>query len=327
MKRSRFYKHQKWHKIILIMIFLLSSGSAGQPTAVQAAPPAQDVTNVSTRYHFSILIPPDPICAGQDYDIIVTPLKDGDGKFKGQKFTYDTKNLVGITIGALVKNKSIGTLSPSKQISGFAWAVANALEDTDPQENPGEALFKFHAKKAGETELYFEALINGQYVAPAVPIKVVNCAYRVTMKYKRKGPIDIVTGSMPGTLIKSSDGQALTGEGLFTFTQIVTRLPPPCTYSISTLQSPTGIKANIVNPNASPLILHLSFDYAEATQTTIAKCKLGQLGTAAGQDTRQEDPDWFLDLPEVDFQEPWGTKKFPALNGGSMWITVVPVAP
>ncbi|RPI89668.1 MAG: hypothetical protein EHM40_20230, partial [Chloroflexi bacterium] len=197
--------------ILLALMLVFSLGGAGQPTAVQAAPPAQDITVTSHRYHFNIVMPPDPICVGKSYPIIVTPLRDGSGKFNGEKFNYDSRHLVGVTIEASVKNESIGTLSPRRKISGFAWAG----ENTDPNaENPGEADFTFRARKAGQTSLYFEATIDGRYVGPAVPIQVVNCRYKVTVSTRANASYPNLRSSIRSQTVgemTSTNGQNFSG--------------------------------------------------------------------------------------------------------------------
>jgi len=258
--------------ILLALMLVFSLGGAGQPTAVQAAPPAQDITVTSHRYHFNIVMPPDPICVGKSYPIIVTPLRDGSGKFNGEKFNYDSRHLVGVTIEASVKNESIGTLSPRRKISGFAWAG----ENTDPNaENPGEADFTFRARKAGKTDLYFEATIGGRYVGPAVPIQVVNCKYKVTAftnasaSYPnlRSYIISRTSGEM-----KSSDGQSFsstTGVNWQAFSYSAM-----CSHSHTFLPAQAQLNGTL---NQDQLTVQVTFDAASFSSQNCASSNSGQL--------------------------------------------------
>ena len=308
------------HTLNLILMLALSFGSAGQTVPAQAAPPAQEVTNVSTRYHFSIVIPPGPICAGKDYDIVVTPLEDSEGKYQGQKFKSNTKGLANIAIEALVKNPSIGKLSPNKQVSGFAWAVANALESTLQSDNPGEALFKFHAKKAGETDLYFEALIKGTYVGPVVPIKVVDCKYKLTMNYLMRqssaGTTGLLIGQMDTTL--EGDGEVYQGAGVLDSDR--TEVMSPCVFSSDGFDSPVTVTAKLTGSQDNQQ-LEVTVDYEPGQSSASITCR----GTRTP--TTTEDPTNWL-ATNATFSGNGGAQSFPidfAHWFGRLIITVTPV--
>lgn len=325
--------------VFLALICLLSLGSASQATPALAAPPAQEtVTNM--RFYLNISYP-TTFCAGREYSIGVTPLVELNGKRSdGEKFNYQDRIIPGVEITAEITATNIATINPARPQSKKSGYLPGDLLGTSSLEmqerlgNLGEVVFKLKAKKSGATNLILMAKVPGQwsggrdrYFGPqgmpaGGPIKVVDCEYQVTMTYRRQDPFGVATGFMPGTLVKS-DGQGLKGQGQFTFHEFASL--PTCTLTTSELKSPTGITARIVDPNASPLTLRLSFDYSEATKTIYGRCIMGRLGVATSQETVPEDPDWFLDLPEVYFKEPWGTRKFPTFNGGSMWITVKPV--
>jgi hypothetical protein len=306
----------------LALMLALSLGSTGQATMAQAAPPAQEVTNVSTRYHFSIRTPPDPICVGRDYDIAVIPLADTSGNYQGQKIKFDTKGLANITIGALVKNKSIGTLSPSKQVSGFAWAIAHALESTMESDNPGEALFKFHAKKAGETDLYFEALINGKYVGPVVPIKVVNCKYKLTMNYLMRQSSHGTTGLLFGHLdtLLEGNGEVYQGSGVLDSDR--TEAMAPCSFSSAGFDNPATITGKLTgSPDNQQL--EVAVDYEPGESSATITCPI----VGARTTTTTEDPTNWL-ATNATFLGTGGAQSFPidfAQWFGRLIITVTPV--
>jgi len=172
-----------WRALCATLVLGLSLGSPGLTLRAQAAPPARGADVVSdARYHLNIVRPPDPICAGRDYSIRVTPQVDGTVHRPGTQGTYSGISIPGVRIESTVADTRIGTLSPGSLISGFGDVV-------EAGDVPNEVTFSFHAKQVGATTLFFEALINHRhtlsgddvYIGPGMPIKVMNCKYQVAV--------------------------------------------------------------------------------------------------------------------------------------------------
>lgn len=229
--RSAENVHVLFSRLInLASIFVISLAGTDLPTSVQAAPPAQEITNM--RFYLNIHYPPT-LCVGREYSIRVTPLVELNGNREdGQKFNYQDRIIPGIAITAEIVNKNIATIDPAKPQSKTSGYLPESLLATSSLENQerlgdlGEVVFKLKAKKAGTTNLYLTAKVPGRwsggrdrYFGPqgmpaGGPIKVVNCRYKVTaFTYANASYPNLqsyLTSKTVGEM-KSSDGQNFSG--------------------------------------------------------------------------------------------------------------------
>lgn len=269
MKRSRFYKHRKWHRIILILVFLLSSGSAGRTTPVQAAPGADGLI----IYRMKIFMPPDPLCVGKDYSIKVRI--SADLQYEGEDGRYHdliSEGINGRKIEASVRDNNIAGISPRSLLTG--WDIDSV--------GPGEVEFRLKAKKAGNTVLFFETYIQEAaqslqepYFGSSVPIKVVNCRYKVTAftnasaSYPnlRSYIISRTSGEM-----KSSDGRSFSGTTgvnwqAFSYSAM-------CSHSHTFLPAQAQLNGTL---NQDQLTVQVTFDAASFSSQNCASSNSGQL--------------------------------------------------
>jgi len=306
--------------IILILAFALSLGSAGGATPAQAAPTGSEYEVI---YKLGIYIPDErPICAGRDYSIrvnLVASTKEYITHADKPLQNHVTKGVPGIPIEAFARDESVGTLSPGKLITG--WNVE--------QDAPGEATFTFHAKNAGETELYFETLVpkaitgnDDVYVGPVKKIKVVNCKLKVNMNYlmhqSSGGTTGLLNGQMDTTL--EGDGEVYQGTGILDSDR--TESMAPCTFSSDGFDSPTTVTAKLTgSPDNQQL--EVTVDYEPGESSTTITCPIGGTRTT----TRPEDPtDWLATT--ATFLGTGGAQSFPidfAHWFGRLIITVEPV--
>ena len=269
MKRARSYKHRKWYVIILILVFMLTSGSAGQAIPVQAAPSADR----QIIYRMKIFMPPDPLCAGKDYSIKVRI--SADQQYRGQDgelHDLTSEGITGIRVEAFARDNTIAQITPRSATTG--WDFENV--------GPGEIEFKLAAKKAGSTVLFFEANIpraaqSGQepYFGPQAPIKVVNCKYKVTAftytgaSYPnlRSYIISRTSGEM-----KSGDGQSFSGTTgvnwqAFSYSAM-------CSHSHTFLPAQAQLSGTL---NQDQLTVQVTFEAASFSTTNCASSNSGQL--------------------------------------------------
>lgn len=155
---------------MLIVIFAVMLGSAGQITSVSAGAAEPAPQGEFYTYKFGVYMPDPPYCVGQDYQVRVKVVK-----------AYIPDNVVdksypepvlAVRIESSARNESIATLSPR-------YSFAFDIEDDNYEF--GSVYFTLNAKKAGTTDLYFETLIGGEYASSTKSIKVVNCKYRVVV--------------------------------------------------------------------------------------------------------------------------------------------------
>lgn len=308
--------------MILIVVFAFSLGSAGQSTPVQAAPRAQGTgSQYETKYILAIYVSDNQeICAGQDYRIRVRLVESTERlEPKPSKPEPSIKYLSGIAVQAFVKDKSVGTLSPGKLITGW-----NVDEDA-----PGEATFTFHAKKAGTTDLYFETLIrkaitgtDDEYIGPVKTIKVINCKYKLTMNYLMRQSSHGTTGLLIGHLdtLLEGDGEVYQGTGILDSDR--TEVMPPCSFSSDGFDSPMTITGKLTgSPDNQQL--ELTVDYEPGESSATITCPV--VGTRTT--TTTEDPTNWL-ATNAAFSGTGGAQSFPidfAQWFGRLIITVTPI--
>ncbi len=321
---------------LLILMLMLSLGSAGQ-TAVRAAPPAQEITNM--RFYLNIRYPPT-LCAGREYSISVTSLVELDGKREdGQKFNYPDRIVPGVPIMAEITDQNIATVDPAKPQSKTSGSLPGDLLGTsslDAQERLGmlgEVVFKLKAKKAGTTTLYLTAKVPNRwsggrekYFGPqgmpvGGPIKVVNCKYEVTMIYNWQYSFPAANMWLIGTMKKAPlniDSELLTGAGQIDFMRVVGG-NPHCSYSISSGKSTVDMTGSYSQDQSGNGQVKIMFDYGPMSEVTPATCTI--LGT------RSASADWngpppVAAIPTVVFPDAGGSATFLLQLGARLTITL-----
>lgn len=297
--------------ITMISVLVLGIGSAGRAVPAYASPPEQTKTKVRIKIYFDIKMPPEPICAGQEYPILVTTMADHDFIRNGKSEHYDTKPQSGPSVEVSSSNPAAGTISPKKIQSGW-----------DPEANPGEAQFSFEAKKAGSTDLNFQGTWKRQKFKDKITINVVNCKVKVTMNYLMRQSSGGTTGLVIGQLDTLLEGDGETYGGTAILDSDRTHTVPGCSLSFSGFENPatmTGKRTG--SPGNEQLELTIAYEPAESSLT--ATCPI--VGTITTTGT--EDPTNWL-ATNATFSGTGGAQSFPinfAQWFGRLIITVTPV--
>lgn len=294
---------------------LLVPGSAG------AAPGAQG-SSYDTFVRLETRLPFGPYCVGQDYAATIRPVVlyherqgQGEGRTRvGESLAGPSVGVIAVPIEASSTNASVATVAPKRVFSGY---------DLD-EVLPGSAYFTIHAAKPGSTNLIFEAVIRGQYVGPVIPIKVVNCKYKVTLshsgRYSSEGVSGTTTGFMSTTI--SGEGGELSGSGTFTFS--ATKAVTGC--RATSALSPVGVK--ITGHVTEAGHLELTLDYAPSfTHSGSLSCPV--LGTRSAAQTYNSSEILAVTKITLPGEGP-ATRSFPyaCYPGGSctLRVTAVPLA-
>ena len=312
--------HQRVFRVALALILALGIGSPGASPAAHAAPRA----NTRIIYSLSARRSLDPLCVGGDYTATVRLLKQTDITPLQGTSEFDVHAVQGLDgqwVEGTVKDASIATLTPARILTG--WALGE-LGDS-----PGEAIFSFHAIKAGSTVLEFTATINdrdrngpvSKTIKVLEPIKVVNCEYRVTMIYivQQSGPgyFSMLNGNLD-TLLKRTHND-FQGTGTLDTTRIASI--QGCSFSSSGYKNPTTFTGTAVAvPQGEEM--QLTIQYAPGSHTDFVSCPRGSGGA-----TETIDPSGYL-VTSATFPENGGTKSFPvdfAHWSGTLIIIVAPV--
>lgn len=179
------------------LISVLAVGSAGQISPAQAAPAGVPVT-----VYMDIANPKYTVCAGKEVSYqarVFTPPRTLPIGIK-----VDAYALPGIKVEAFSQDKNVGDFVGT--IKGFKTRVTGQSDELlDDEPTPHTAYFTFKAKKAGRTILYFEGMVHGEYVSFNVPVKVINCKYKVKLVSKwSAGMISVAT--MDGEIESDEQG-------------------------------------------------------------------------------------------------------------------------
>lgn len=310
MKRLRFYKPQKWHKIILILVFLLSSGRAGQAIPVQAAPNADGLI----IYRMKIFMPPDPLCVGKDYSIKVRISADQQYQGPdGELHDLTSEGVNGRKIEASVRDSNIAALSPRSLLTG--WDVESV--------GPGEVEFRLKAKKAGSTVLFFETYIpeaaqsqQEPYFGSNVPIQVVNCRYKVTLSTRANAHYPNLRSSIRSQTVgemASTDGQNFSGTANTNWN--ASSFSVRCSHSHMVSPAQAHLSGTV---NQDQLNVKITFDDASFSSQNCASSNSGQL----------QAPPIEITVPASGggkrgaYSYPWGLESMQ----GSLSIYVTPIA-
>lgn len=307
----------RWPVFYIALVLALSIESPGESLPAHASPLAES----RVTFGISVSKPPDPICVGGDYTVTVKLTKHNEVLVGTEWKPYIVTPMNATMVAVSVKDPGIGTLTPSSLPTG--WALGE-LGDS-----PGEAIFSFHAIKAGRTQLNFKSEISDYDKDGPIhvtkdatePIKVVNCEYRVTMNYtvQQSGPgyFGMLYGKLD-TLLKRSD-TVFKGTGTLDTTR--TASIQGCSFSSTGYKNPTTFTGMPVElPHGEEL--QLTIKYEPGSHTDYVSCPNG-----GGGATESIDPTGYLETSAT-FPESGGTKFFPvdfAHWSGHLLITVAPV--
>ncbi len=192
----------RWRILFIALVLALVEGSAGLTSLVQAAPPREIV-------YFSMKVqnPKTTLRCRETVTYLVkvelaptngapTPAPGSFGFPKGQ-------SVVNVKVEAFSVDKNVGDFVATEK--GFATAKTAMVFDDDLA-GLG-AKFKFKAKKAGTTTLYFEGLVGKEYVSDKVDVKVLPCNLKVkTTSLWNNGPISLVA-LLDGEMKADDQGQ------------------------------------------------------------------------------------------------------------------------
>lgn len=327
--------------IVLIGIFTTSLGSMGKASPVQAAPPAQEVTNM--RFYLNITRP-TTLCARREYSIGVTPLVELNGKrADGQKFNYQDRILPGVEIVAEITDQNIATVDPAKPKSKRSGYLPDnplgttSLADQEKFGNLGEVVFKIKAKKAGSTNLYLTAKIPRQwsggrdrYFGPqgmptGGPIRVVNCKYELTLTYNWQYSFPTLNMGLTGTMYKvplTVENEMLRGTGQVDFMRVLGG-NPYCTYNLSTGKSTVDMTGSFSQDPSGSDQVKIAFNYGPMSEVIATTCTVPNFGTISGATDWSGPP--VVEIPSVEFPDSGGTKSFIVTLNGRLTITLKPV--
>jgi len=269
-----FRNAERWRSVSLVLILALMLGSTGSTYPAQAAPAREGI-----RLYMDIVNPKTTICVGKTVNYEVRVYMAFDPPLTTPKGNKIERNAIaGIKVDATSADKNVGDIvgrrqGPLTRVTGGAEDLVN-LETRESV--PNAAIFKFKAKKAGKTTLYFEGLAFGQYVSFNVPVTVIPCKFKV-----------IATSNMstcyPGGCIKFRgvivEGQVTADEnGYFTGTApvvwISSSVVPNCGAVNKLGISSVQMRGNL---NESGQLL-LELDYKPVQFSDVIKCPLGAGG-------------------------------------------------
>ncbi|HEX7540992.1 MAG TPA: hypothetical protein VF352_02580 [Anaerolineales bacterium] len=190
----------RWRRVFLALAITVAS--AGQTPPAQAAP-AQETAKV----YMDIVNPKTTVCVGKEVSyqarVYTAPTTIPAG------INVDAYALPGIKVDAFSQDTSVGDFE--RTTKGNRTVITGSSEELlDDEPMPHTAYFTFKAKKAGITTLYFEGLAHGEYVSFNVPVKVINCKYKVKIVSKWSTGMTIVA-TMNGEL-KSDEQGYFTGS-------------------------------------------------------------------------------------------------------------------
>jgi hypothetical protein len=138
---------------------------------------AQALVPEAARAYFNVVMPPAPMCEHQSYPVLVSVLPGSRPTGEAIKSRAEApRGLIAISVDALVRDASIGFVNPGQGVTGMA-----GFDEDDLESQPGVINFTLYTKSAGTTELYFEALVKGEYLEATVPLTVEACEVEVTV--------------------------------------------------------------------------------------------------------------------------------------------------
>lgn len=264
-----------FHLFLVITFFIVS---ISQVTPAQASSPSQQNGNITTTYSMRVTLPPPPICANQQYNVTVEVDSKSQGIMNGQQAQF-SEVLYGVQVDAHSTNTGVAAISPDREVTGDPLLAAPGGDS-----GPAVAEFTLQAQKAGTAKLVFETMIGhniNSYLGPVIPIKVINCKYKVTLvsswSFSRtEYGVTIyshLTQSSQGEMQLSDSGNAL--DGTATVTWAMSSYAPGCNQSHQ-LPVASAKLTGTVNQDADTLTVHVAFGQADLSSTHCIGGETGQ---------------------------------------------------
>jgi hypothetical protein len=167
----------RWRSVFIALALAFMIGGMIQAPTVQAAP-----ARVPVKVYMDVVNPKTTICVGKEVNYearVYTPPRTIVG------IKINAYALPGIKVEAFSQDKSVGDFVGAKK--GIRTRFTGSTDELlDDEATPHTAYFTFKAKEAGKTTLYFEGVAQGQYVSFNVPVKVINCKYKVLINSRWK---------------------------------------------------------------------------------------------------------------------------------------------
>jgi hypothetical protein len=265
-------KARHWYKILVILVLALSLSGVGQTTSVQAAPHAD-----ATIYSFDLSTSPipSPACAHSLFDVqffanveSTVDWNDQQVKLQGGLGPSDT------SVNATSSDTSVAEFHPDSR-------TASALDNSIGGRS---ANFQLKTEAPGSATLAFTAEIKwaGQSITLPplqLPIKVVNCKFKVTITtiLLGVGPdiMETVVSKLTGE-ISGDENAALAGEAEVIWNaQQVT----PCLSVVQVVPPSKATLEGSLGENGSTLTVHVNYGLGMAFSQGTTTCKVSVTGT------------------------------------------------
>ncbi len=163
----------RWQIVLIALLLALAVGSAGQTPLAQAAPAGDSVL-------FSMVLVGNPktkLCVGDKVTYNVRVEFESRGMPTPAPGPLGKLSAANVKVEAFSTNKNVGDFTNT--VKGYS--TSSTIVTVGDDDLIGlRASFPFKAKKAGTTILYFEGLVQGGYVSLNLPVKVINCKFKVT---------------------------------------------------------------------------------------------------------------------------------------------------
>jgi hypothetical protein len=271
----------RWRRVFFALVLALAIGSTGQTPLAQAAPVREIV-------YFSMKVqnPKTTLRCGQTVTYLVkvelaqskgapTPAPGSFGFPKGQ-------SVIGVKVETFSVDKNVGDFIATER--GFATAKTSMVFDDDLTGLGTK--FKFKAKKAGTTTLYFEGLVGKEYVSDKVEVKVLPCNFKVKgASLWNNGPISLV--ALLDGEIKSDDEGNFTGTTTVNWDAIFTIPDGNTACGGSRDVSATDSQADLTGSVSDSGQVTVNITYQPTTFSISGSCSLGG---GSGEETMAPTP-------------------------------------
>lgn len=216
----RLIPRQLW--VVVTLAFVI--GIVGQTAPAQAAS-----ARVPVQPYMDIVSPKTTVCVGKtvQYEArVYTPPRTVVG------IEIDRYALEGITVDASSRDTNVGDFLNTRQglqtrITGAVTGETSSLTNSEEEPGPHSAVFTFKAKKAGSTILYFDGIAQGAEVSFEVPVKVINCKYKVNIVMRWSTGMTILARSTDGVLTGDESGNFTGSANVIWVTSILCNIKSP----------------------------------------------------------------------------------------------------